>query len=299
MHSDGKAEKALKLFQHAVNLAPRHPDVLTHYGEYLEHTQKDVMTADQLYFQALTHCPTHSKALTNRKRTESVVEQMDQEMFNRIDAKRDILAAIPDTNRALIRAKKEAYFQHIYHTVGIEGNTMSLSQTRSIVETQMAVAGKSIFEHNEILGLDAAMKYINDSLVNRFGPILIKDILEIHKRVLGFVDPFGSGEFRRTQVRHTCAGTRVIFAFQVYVGGHMPPSPNDIPPRMSDFEQWMNSELAARLHALQYAALAHFKLVHIHPFLDGNGRTSRLLMNAILMQAGFPPVIIFKQDRHR
>jgi Fic family protein len=58
-------------------------------------------------------------------------------------------------------------FQHIYHTVGIEGNTMTLSQTRSIVETQMAVAGKSIMEHNEILGLDAAMKYINATLVNR------------------------------------------------------------------------------------------------------------------------------------
>jgi len=58
-------------------------------------------------------------------------------------------------------------FQHIYHTVGIEGNTMTLSQTRVIVETRMAVAGKSIMEHNEILGLDAAMKYINATLVNR------------------------------------------------------------------------------------------------------------------------------------
>ena len=57
--------------------------------------------------------------------------------------------------------------QHIYHTVGIEGNTMTLSQTRSIVETQMAIGGKSIFEHNEILGLDAALKYINATLVNR------------------------------------------------------------------------------------------------------------------------------------
>lgn len=57
--------------------------------------------------------------------------------------------------------------QHIYHTVGIEGNTMSLAQTRSVVETQMAVTGKSIIEHNEILGLDAALKYINATLVNR------------------------------------------------------------------------------------------------------------------------------------
>lgn len=62
-------------------------------------------------------------------------------------------------------------FQHIYHTVGIEGNTMTLSQTRSIVETRMAVAGKSIMEHNEILGLDAAMKYINATLVNRWSVV--------------------------------------------------------------------------------------------------------------------------------
>lgn len=118
----------------------------------------------------------------------------------------------------------------------------------------------------------------------RFGPITLKDILEIHRRVLGYVDPFGSGAFRRTQV---------------YVGDHVPPAPNDIPPLMKDFEQWLNSESAVRLHPIQYAALAHYKLVHIHPFDDGNGRTSRLLMNTILMQAGFPPVIIFKQDRHR
>lgn len=101
---------------------------------------------------------------------------------------------------------------------------------------------------------------------------------------MGYVDPLGSGEFRRTQV---------------YVGGHMPPSPTEIPPRMVELEHWLNSEEAANMHALQYAAVAHYKLVHIHPFADGNGRTSRLLMNAILMQAGFPPVIIFKQDRHR
>lgn len=111
LKKEGKNEKALRLFQHAVSLAPKHPDVLNQYGEFLEDTQKDVMAADQLYFQALTYCPTHSRALTNRLRTASVVEEMDEDLFKRIDAKRDILAAIPDTNRALNRAKKEAYFQ--------------------------------------------------------------------------------------------------------------------------------------------------------------------------------------------
>ena len=159
---------------------------------------------------------------------------------------------------------------------------MTLSQTRSILETRMAVSGKSIDEHNEILGLDSALKYINASLVNRNDYITIKDILEIHKRVLGHVDPIEGGEFRRTHV---------------YVGGHIPPGPGDLNILMGRFEQWLNSDQASSVHPIKYAALAHYKLVHIHPFTDGNGRTSRLLMNTILMRNGYPPVIIPKQQR--
>ena len=283
MKLSGKQKKAVKLFQHAVALAPRHPDILNHYGEFLEYTQDDVIKANEYYARALSYQPNHEEALINSQRTARVVEELDRRMLRRIDDKRNKLAAKPDNDAALIRAKKEAYFQHIYHTVGIEGNTMNLAQTRAIVETRTAVAGKSIDEHNEILGLDAAMKYINDTLVNRVGSISIKEILEIHIRVLGHVDPVQGGQFRRTQV---------------YVGGHVPPGPGDIHYLMEEFALWLNSERAIRMHPVRYAALAHYKLVHIHPFSDGNGRTSRLLMNTILMQAGYPPVIIHKQHRH-
>lgn len=167
MKLSGKQKKAIKLFQHAVALAPKHPDVLNHYGEFLEHTQNDIIKADEFYVRALTYQPNHEGALANRQRTARVVDELDRRMLRRIDEKRDALSVIPDNNAALRRAKKEAYFQHIYHTVGIEGNTMNLAQTRAIVETRTAVAGKSIDEHNEILGLDAAMKYINATLVNR------------------------------------------------------------------------------------------------------------------------------------
>lgn len=77
---------------------------------------------------------------------------------------------------------------------------MSLSETRSILETRMAIGGRSIAEHNEIIGLEAALKYINATLINRLGSISVEDILEIHKRVMGFVDPLESGVFRHTQV---------------------------------------------------------------------------------------------------
>jgi len=167
MKLSGKQKRAVKLFQHAMALAPCHPDVLNYYGEFLEHTQNDIIKANEFYMRALTYEPNHEGALMNSQRTAHVVEELDRKVLRRIDEKRDALSTIPDNNVALIRAKKEAYFQHIYHTVGIEGNTMNLAQTRAIVETRTAVAGKSIDEHNEILGLDAAMKYINATLVNR------------------------------------------------------------------------------------------------------------------------------------
>ncbi|XP_072755335.1 protein adenylyltransferase Fic [Anoplolepis gracilipes] len=284
MKLSGKQAKAIKLFQHAMALAPQHPDILNYYGEFLEHTQKNIIKANEFYVRALAYKPNHEGALINSQRTAHVVEEHDRIMLRRIDEKRNQLLMIPDNNLALIRVKKEAYFQHIYHTVGIEGNTMNLEQTRAIVETRIAVDGKSIDEHNEILGLDAAMKYINATLVNRVGSITIKEILEIHRRVLGHVNPVEGGEFRRTQV---------------YVGGHIPPGPDDIHYLMEEFVLWLNNEQAIRMHPVRYAALAHYKLVHIHPFVDGNGRTSRLLMNMILMQAGYPPVIILKEHRHK
>lgn len=268
MKLSGKQKKAIKLFQHAVALAPRHPDILNHYGEFLEHTQNDVIKANEYYVRALSFQPNHEGALINSQRTARVVEELDRRMLRRIDEKRNTLSTIPDNNAALIRAKKEAYFQHIYHTVGIEGNTMNLAQTRAIVETRTAVAGKSIDEHNEILGLDAAMKYINATLVNRMGSISIKDILEIHMRVLGHVDPVRGGQFRRTQV---------------YVGGHVPPGPGDIHYLMEEFALWLNSERAIRMHPVRYITtcfLAHFHSTpyHLTEYIANN----RCLLSSIL-----------------
>ena len=89
--------------------------------------------------------------MQNRQRTQVLVEEIDKRMLKRIDDKKQQFQKIPN-NLSLKRAKKEAYYQHIYHTVGIEGSTMTLMQTRTILETNMAIAGKSIIEHNEVLG---------------------------------------------------------------------------------------------------------------------------------------------------
>jgi len=286
MKRNHKEDKALRLFQHAIALAPKHPSVLNNYGEFLEEKREDLMQADHMFVRALTFSPVnsdeHIRALDNRKRTAGKVDAMDNLVLQRIDKKKRNFQKIAPSSAALKRAKKEAYYQYVFHTVGIEGNTMSLAQTRSILETKLAVSGKSIMEHNEILGLDAALKFINQTLVDKIGDITLHDILEIHRRVIGNVDPIEAGLFRRTQV---------------YVGDHTPPPPTLVELLVDKLVTWFNSYSALALHPVRLAALAHYKLVWIHPFNDGNGRTSRLLMNLVLMQAGFPPVIIRQRDR--
>ncbi|XP_048370237.1 protein adenylyltransferase FICD [Sphaerodactylus townsendi] len=281
MKRQGKREKAHKLFSHALKMDPDYVDALTEFGLFSEE-EKDIIQADYLYSKALTISPHNEKALINRDRTLPLVEEIDQRYFSIIDSKVQKVMSIPKGNSALRRVMEESYYHHIYHTVAIEGNTLTLSEIRHIIETRYAVPGKSLVEQNEVIGMHAAMKYVNTTLVSRIGSVTLSDILEIHRRVLGYVDPVEAGRFRTTQV---------------FVGHHLPPHPRDVEKQMLEFVQWINSEDAMSLHPVEFAALAHYKLVYIHPFVDGNGRTSRLLMNLILMQAGYPPITIRKEQR--
>ncbi|KAL5008931.1 hypothetical protein ScPMuIL_014512 [Solemya velum] len=249
MQAQGKNEKAMKLYQHALALDPQHADILTAYGEFLEVHEKDVLQAEYLYRELIQREIIYMMCLPHIQ-----VEEGEEGSL------------------------LSPYISHQCH----RGNTLTLSQTRAIVETRIAIGGKSLLEQNEVLGLDAALSYINSTLMGRIGSVKLSDILEIHKRVLGYVDPLEAGRIRTTQV---------------FVGDFTPPPPTDLAYLMDKFINWLNEE-TSELHPIEFAALAHYKLVTIHPFYDGNGRTSRLLMNLILMQAGFPPVTIKVQDRH-
>lgn len=111
----GKFKKAKKILEHAAAIAPDNPDVLNFYGEFLEQTHKDVVTADELYSRALVYSPKHEGALENRKRTAPVVDHIDMEMLKAIDKKRDLFKDKMDFVDAVL--KREAYYLHIYHTV--------------------------------------------------------------------------------------------------------------------------------------------------------------------------------------
>lgn len=277
--SSGNKKLATKLFQHALALAPEFADGLNMYGEFLE-DDDNILQANLLYQRALAYEPSHSTALANRERTMPLVEEIDKKMLLDIDKKKTELYKYPPSNSALRKAMKEFYYQHIYHTVALEGNTLTIEEIREIINSRRAIPGKSIFEHSEVIGVDEALKYLNSTL--NIGGVTVDNIKEIHKRVIGYVDPVNAGVFRTNQV---------------YVGKHIPPHPDDVPRYMEEFNDWLNSEDSQRLHPVEFAALAHYKLVYVHPFIDGNGRTSRLLMNLILMKHGFPPVSVQVSDR--
>ncbi|GAA36087.2 adenosine monophosphate-protein transferase FICD [Clonorchis sinensis] len=305
--------KARKLLQHAFRLDPNNLDILIALGEAIEGqwrtmklTSRDnekcypsslvnvneqvvvevddlLLTAEHLYTRALIVDPKSRTADQSKERLMALVEEIDQRRFNVIDMKVKRFYEVPESNPGLRQAKMEHYFKHVYHSNAIEGNTLTLAQTRSILETRLAVGGKSLMEQNEVLGLDAALRYMNATLLlGKSRPITLDIILELHRLVLAYVDPSEAGRLRRTQV---------------FIADHQPPPPDAVPQLMLDLVDWLNSEELLDVHPIELAALTHWKLVYIHPFYDGNGRTARLLMNFILMRAGLPPAIIRFEDR--
>ncbi|KAK2723789.1 protein adenylyltransferase Fic-like [Artemia franciscana] len=286
MAKNGRQERAEYLFQQALFLAPGHPDILNDYGEYLEGAKNDFMLANSCYLKALKINPRHPKAVKNYENTKARVEKLDECLFHQIANKKDKILIVPDEltielSKKMREVSIENEIKYIYNTASIEGNTLNLAQTRMVLEGQ-DVSDKNVLEVKEIIGLQTAVNYLRSSLLKKQEQISEAVILKLHDHVLGLVNPNESGAYRRVQV---------------YVGGRKCPSYQEVHNRMQEFIKWLNSDEARRLHPLKYAALAHFKLVFIHPFVDGNGRVSRLLMNFLLMKAKYPLVIIQKEKK--
>ena len=118
----------------------------------------------------------------------------------------------------------------------------------------------------------------------------------MHRHVLGHVAPADAGRIRTTQVY---VGRYLIkSSCQLYVLFRFTPAPPDeVLSQMEELVEWLNSDSTSRMEPVEMAAIAHYKLVLTHPFVDGNGRTGRLLMNLVLMRSGFPPVILPVEEK--
>lgn len=169
-----------------------------------------------------------------------------------------------------------------YTSNAIEGNTLTRHETALVVEKGITIGGKSLIEHIEATNHAHALDWIKQTIKRKSTQITEQTILQIHGIILKGIDDEHAGQYRNVRVR--ISGSTVVL-----------PNPIKVPLLMQDFCKWLRKP--GQLHPVELAAEAHYRLVTIHPFVDGNGRTARLLMNMILLMHGYPPAIIRKQDR--
>lgn len=169
-----------------------------------------------------------------------------------------------------------------YTSNALEGNTLTRRETAVVIEKGLTVGGKSLKEHLEATNHAHALDLVHGLIKRKQSQLTTRDILDIHDMILRGIDNDNAGHYRNVQVR--ISGSTVVL-----------PNPRKVADLMDNFQSWLTGKHG--LHPVAFAGEAHYRLVTIHPFVDGNGRTARLLMNLLLMMAGYPPAIIRKRDR--
>lgn len=194
-----------------------------------------------------------------------------------LDGRRPLPAATVRTIREAVR------LEWTYHSNALEGNTLTLRETQVVLEGLTVGGGKTLREHLEAVNHAHAVDYL-EGVVSREEPLTQHVARQLHALILRGIDEENAGRYRTVPV--AISGSQ-----------HIPPSPAEVASLMNDLFTWYEGE-GQGLHPVVRAARFHHRFVYIHPFADGNGRTARLLMNLILISAGYPPAII-KADPQR
>ena len=203
--------------------------------------------------------------------------------YEKLTAKKKLLDEYGPLPDALLSNLDEWFRVELTYTSNaIEGNTLGRRETALVVEKGLTVGGKSLLEHMEAVNHARALDWVKEQARRRPHSLTEKDILHIHYLIMKGIDDLNAGCYRVTPVR--ISGSAVVL-----------PNPHKVPDLMNGLTKWL--KLATDLHPVELAAEAHYRLVTIHPFTDGNGRTARLLMNMILLMSGYPTAIIRKRDR--
>ena len=180
--------------------------------------------------------------------------------------------------------KKDLNIKWTYNSTGIEGNSYTLNQTRILLAEGITIGGKRLVEHLEIIGHSEAIEYLEDIIENNV-ELTEREIKNIHSLVTKDIENVNSGAYRNNAV---------------YISGskHIPPQPYLVSEKMEELMLWYNNE-SKNIHPIERAAILHGEFVSIHPFIDGNGRTARLLLNFELMKNNYPAIIIEIEEREK
>ena len=207
-----------------------------------------------------------------------------QGFLERLDKKKSIIDRLRPLPNIVIQSITEALtIEWTHHSTGIEGNSLTLQETKVVLEEGMTIKGKSLREHFEVVNHHEAIDFII-KLAKIGYKINERDILDTHSLVLEKIQKEWAGRYRTSGVR---------------IGGanFVPPNALKVSDLIQELMDWVNA--TEDLHPLVRATVFHHRFVYIHPFFDGNGRTVRLLFNLLLMKDGYPPAVILKNDRKK
>lgn len=195
-------------------------------------------------------------------------------MLKEVDVQKEQLSALrPLPEEALKKIQDALDIEYTYESNRIEGNTLTLQETALVVNEGVTISGKSMREHLEAINHAEAISYIKD-IAKQDIEISERTIKEIHALILHGIDRENVGRYRTVPV-------------MISGSTHMPPQPYLVEKQMEDFILRFKQMEKEKIHPVLIAAYLHDELVRIHPFIDGNGRTSRLLMNLYLLRHGY------------
>ena len=212
---------------------------------------------------------------------------LDKKIKERINKKLSTLNSYrPLPEPAVKKIREQFEVEMTYNSNAIEGNSLTLKETHLVINEGITIKGKPLKDHIEAKTHKEALDYLYE-LVSTRKKILPSEMLirTFHQIVTEDIDKEWAGKYRNSLV---------------LIGGadYKPPEAIEVPKMMADLIDWVRSN-KNKLHPVELAAILHYKLAAIHPFFDGNGRTARLIMNIVLMQSGYPLVIILKNDGKR
>lgn len=195
---------------------------------------------------------------------------------------------------------EDIWYEEAHHSTAIEGNTLILKQVKMLLSEGKAVGNKELREYLEVRGYANAAGWVYEQAIGRTGfarpesLLTLAELRETHYRAMTPVwetaphpdaeKGEGPGNFRKHEIRP-------------FPGGMKPVSFPLVPPEVSDWTDQVNSLDRRHLAFPEHLAETHCRFEQIHPFLDGNGRTGRLILNLILIRLGYPPTVIYKRDR--
>lgn len=207
------------------------------------------------------------------------------DLAGRIDDKwKKLQSRRPLSSIMVTKLRERFMLEATYNSNAIEGNNLTFKETYLVINEGITIKGKSFKNHLEAKSHHEALEFIYDLIQNHQQTTISQHLIrQLQSLVIEPIDKEIAGVYRSGEVAVTGAT-------------HQPSSAIEVPYLMSGLISWFGYN-QKRLHPIEIAAIIHHKLVNIHPFVDGNGRTARLLMNIILMQKGYPLIIILKNDR--